>query len=43
MSLALLAAIGMGCVFLRVLLEGGGAGAAVLAAVGMAGLFYYFG
>jgi hypothetical protein len=37
------AAIGLGCIFLRVLLEGGGAGAAVLAVIGGAGLFYYLG
>ena len=47
MTLALLAAIGMSCVFLRVLLEGGGAGAAfgaaVVAIAGAGGVLYYFG
>ena len=37
MTLALMATIGMGCIFLEVLLEGGGVGAAVLAALGVAG------
>ena len=47
MTLALMAAIVMGGVFLRVLLEGGGAGAALGAAVvataGTSALIYYLG
>jgi hypothetical protein len=43
MTLIAWAAIGISCIFLQVLLEGGGVGAAVLAAIGAAGLFYYLG